>query len=552
MKLVDALRIANAPQAGPPFNVLFACGFTPLYLEVALKAHFRLRLPDRSIILRTGAYGDIAGTLGKNYGHLDAVVAGIEWSDLDPRIGWRTMGQIAQEAISDARMRLSLIAQAIDAVAAQTPTAVALPILPVPPVFHTHSRELNRIEASLRELIYGFAATTSAVVVQPENVRLPDGHDLRSEMLSGFPYGFAQAEVLARSLVETILPPMPAKGLITDLDETLWSGILGDDGPRGIFWDLEHKAQFHALYQTLLNAFAERGTLVAVASKNSVDLVQEAFQRPDLAVKPEIFFPLEVHWGPKAESVERILRAWNIGPESVVFVDDNLLELEQIKQAFPAMECVEFRKDDPTLLVRLQDRFSKRRILEEDRLRATSLRNGQILHDPSSGGANLETLLAGAKARMTFHWAKNAASPRALELVNKTNQFNLNGRRYSESDWSVWLGDPATCLAVVEYEDRFGKLGRIAVLGGKEIGTRFEVEVWVMSCRAFSRRIEYQCLKMLLDRWETVTLQYGKTERNGPLQEFLTSVCGGSNQITRSEFAERCPPLSHSTESFDE
>ena len=551
MKLVEALRIANAPQEGPPFNLLLACGFTPLHLETALKAHLRLRLPNRSIILRTGVYGNIAGTLGKDYGHLDAVVVGIEWSDLDPRIGWRTMRQMAKDAISDVKMRLGLIAQAVNARAAQTPTAVMLPVLPIPPVFHTHSRELNRLEASLREVIYGFAASTFAVVVQPENVRLQDGHDLRSELLSGFPYTFAQAEALARSLVETILPTNTCKGLITDLDETLWSGVLGDDGPEGISWDLEQKTQFHALYQTLLNSFAERGTLVAVASKNSLDLVQEAFKRPDLAVKPAIFFPVEANWKSKVESVERILRAWNIGPDSVVLVDDNPLELAQIKQAYPSMECVEFRKDDSAFLSKLNDRFSKRQILEEDRLRASSLREGQVLREASAGGADLDALLAGAGARIIFDWAKTA-SERALELVNKTNQFNLNGRRYTESDWSVWLADPATRLVVVEYEDRFGKLGRIAVLGGRETAAQFKIELWVMSCRAFSRRIEHQCLKMLLDRWETVTLQYRATERNEPLQEFVTLISGDAGQITQAEFMIRCPPLHHSTEAVNE
>src|SRR5207245_360293 len=115
--------------------------------------------------------------------------------------------------------------------------------------------------------------------------------------------------------------------------------------------------------QSLLNALASRGILLGVASKNNPDLVKKAFERTDLVVKPQNLFPVEAHWQPKVESIERTLRTWNIGAESVVFVDDNPLELEQVKSRFPTMECVEFRKDDPALLVVLNDRFAKRRIL---------------------------------------------------------------------------------------------------------------------------------------------------------------------------------------------
>jgi len=188
---------------------------------------------------------------------------------------------------------------------------------------------------------------------------------------------------------------------------TLMRPISGDDGPRGIFWDLEHKAQFHALYQTLLNAFAERGTLVAVASKNSVDLVHEAFQRPDLAVKPEIFFPLEVHWGPKAESVERILRAWNIGPESVVFVDDNLLELEQIKPHVMS-RYLEHLKTTPitrnTRVVVVNHREIPAGLLVDEVLGFRRFAEGEFSGDAPPTVARCERYLAGAFRRGTEQW----------------------------------------------------------------------------------------------------------------------------------------------------
>jgi len=104
----------------------------------------------------------------------------------------------------------------------------------------------------------------------------------------------------------------------------------------------------------------------------------------------------------------------------------------------------------------------------------------------------------------------------------------------------------------VEYEDRFGKLGKIAVLAGREQESGFDVEVWVMSCRAFSRRIEYQCLKMLLDRWDPLTFHWKRGERNGPMLDFLTEMAPDLRAVRRAEFSRRCPPLFHQSECIGE
>jgi FkbH-like protein len=548
MKLIEALQIANAAEEGPPFHVLLACGCEPLHLLAAVKAHLRLTLPARSIVLRTGLYGDLGGTLGSARANPDpdAVLVVLEWADLDPRLGWRSVGAINAEVIADARARLHRIGNGIAALAEKTPVALSLPALPLPPVFHTRGNELTSIEAALREMVYGLAASTPAVVLHPDTTCQENRHDLRMELMAGFPYRFAYADALAAGFARAVLPVAPRKGLITDLDETMWSGVLGDDGPAGVSWDLEHNTHFHGLYQRLLNVLGEAGVLVAVASKNDAGLVQEALARRDLVINPRHVFPIEAHWHPKLQSIERILSAWNIGADSVVFVDDSRLELEQARRAFPGMECLEFRSNDAGFLVELRDRFGKRAIGEEDRLRATSLRNGRAVRQAAEEG-HLEALLAGAEAKMTFRWGKEPADPRALELVNKTNQFNLNGARFAEADWKAYLSDPATHMVQVEYEDRFGKLGNIAVLAGREQESGFEVGIWVMSCRAFSRRIEHQCVKALLDRWDPVTFRWKRGERNGPMQDFLAEIAPEGRAIRR-EFSRRCPPLFHQTE----
>jgi FkbH-like protein len=550
MKLVEALEIANAPEAGEAFHVLLVCGFTALHLQTAVKARLRQRLPDRTVVVHAGLYGDIYGTLENPPYPLDAVMVTVEWADIDPRLGWRTMRRIDDSVISDAEARLNRLKIAIGTLAVHAPVTLSLPGLPMAPVFHTASSELHPVQARLRELVYRFAADVAATVIHPEShpaVR----HDLRTELVNGSPYLFSSADVLADHLVRTAMPSAPKKGLITDLDETLWSGVLGDDGPAGISWDLNHRTHFHALYQELLNLLAGAGILIGVASKNDADLVRQALERRDLVVERSILFPIEAHWQPKAESIARTLEAWNIGADSVVFVDDNPLEIEQIKATFPSMECILFRRDDPSFLYELRDRFGKRAIRDEDKLRSQSLRAGQQVRAAANDGNALEDLLRGAQAKITFHWAHRPDDPRALELVNKTNQFNLNGRRYADAEWKAMVSDPANHLILTEYEDRFGKLGKIAVLSGKEENGAFRMKVWVMSCRAFSRRIEHQCLKILLDRWNILKLDFERTERNGPLQDFLRQIGAELGEVRASTYASHCPTLFHETEILD-
>jgi FkbH-like protein len=139
-----------------------------------------------------------------------------------------------------------------------------------------------------------------------------------------------------------------------------------------------------------------------------------------------------------------------------------------------------------------------------------------------------------------------------LELVNKTNQFNLNGRRFTEAQWRAVLDRPGAFLLRVAYQDRFGPLGKIAVVAGRREGDTVHVEAWVMSCRAFARRIEYQCLRTLFERFQATAMvfDYNKTDRNGPVQDLFAGLLGTSPpgtglHLLRTEFETGCPPLRH-------
>jgi FkbH-like protein len=382
-------------------------------------------------------------------------------------------------------------------------------------------------------------------------------YDLKSDLLLGLPYSLGHADKLAQVFSRLLHPPNAKKGLITDLDDTLWSGLVGEVGPLGIRWDLESHSGLHALYQTLLASFAEYGIFVGVASKNDPKVVEKAFERKDLLLRKERAFPLEVHWQAKSTSVERILRVWNIAADAVVFVDDSPMELAEVAAAHPGIECIHFPGKDYaagySMLRRLRDLFGKQKLSAEDHIRLDSMRQSAIVQN-AAARSTPENFLRETKAIVHFDYGDEKKDPRALELVNKTNQFNLNGTRYTESDWASELSRPNTELMVTTYEDRFGLLGKIAVLLGHREGSTLHVRTWVMSCRAFSRRIEYVCLRNCFDRYEVRQIRFDflATEKNGPLQEFLGSLIGPRpNQdvtLTRERFEQVCPALYHTIE----
>jgi FkbH-like protein len=490
----------------------------------------------------------------------------LEWSDLDARLDFRSAGSWGRSAATDivtnAQAMLDRLAAAIGRVPPGVRVALALPTLPLPPLFHTPGWQASEHELHLESEIFRFAAgVTQSARATVINVRRlleasPPGSnfDLKSHLHTGLPYTTPHADRVASQLALALVPPAPKKGIISDLDDTLWNGIAGEIGPENVSWDIASHSHLHGLYQKLLASLSEHGTLVGIASKNDPKVVAQVFERDDLLLRPEQVFPVEVHWNAKSGSVSRILETWNIAADSVIFVDDSPMELAEVAAAHPGIECVLFPKNDyaagSAMLQHLRDACGKERVSSDDALRLESIRQGAAFRVQAAAAATPESFLAQAEAVVTFDFGC-AAEPRVLELVNKTNQFNLNGRRYTEADWRNLTSQPDAVVVSVSYEDKFGLLGTIAVVAGAVHGKRLAIETWVMSCRAFARRIEQQTLKMLFASTgaEEVDFDFVPTAKNGPLQEFFAAV-GGEQPTTgfclrRAQFDESCPALYH-------
>jgi len=541
LKLGEALKAVAAARSLPVAREGFlACGFEPLHLPVFLQASFQSREPGFALRVSHGLFGDLLGNLERARAAAAGVVwVVLEWNDLDPRLGYRSSGPWGGErqadVIASAQARLEALAGAIARLAESRLVVVAPPSLTFPLLGFTPGGQASEAELTLEHMLVGWLRALASVervrVLHPGKLAAQSPAalrgDVRGELATGFPYTLEHASALAQALVELAFPAPPKKGLITDLDDTLWAGIVGEVGASGVYWSQADKAQIHGLYQSLLRQLSEAGVLLAIASKNERDVVDAAMARPDLLVDAAAFFPIAVSWGPKSESVRAILRAWNIAADAVVVVDDSPMELEEIRREHAGITALPFTPKDPRaaleLLSRLRDLFGKPAVLAEDKLRLASIRNAASF-EQAAQGTDLDGFLAGLDGAVTFDARKREGSARLLELINKTNQFNLNGLRVSESEWASWLAEPDSVVIGVAYTDRYGALGTIAVVVGRraEPGV-LELAHWVLSCRAFSRRIEEHTLRHLFGTQgcQTIRLRYQQTARNQPFQELL-------------------------------
>ena len=570
MNLIEALEYVNrpSPKSADCVRIFLACGSTPLHVETFLNANLRKLCPTSRIEVKTGLFGDLVGNLERLQPHdHDALVILIEWSDLDSRLGVRNLGGWQLEKLPDtiksATLRLRQLSAAVDAGARVLPTYVCLPTLPLPPLFYTGTQIASTFEFNLRASVALFAEEISqhrhvrVVSTQhlDEQSPLSKRFDPRTEITQGFPYSTFHTSVLGQVIAELICRPEPKKGLITDLDDTMWSGILGEVGVEGITWNSDRNAQIHGIYQQFLASLASSGVLIGVASKNEPALVEAALRRNDLLISKDSMFPIEASWGRKSESVKGILRRWNVLADSVIFIDDSAMEVAEVQAAFPEMECLVFPKNDYgamwKLLTHLRDRFAKTQILEEDSVRVQSIRSSEAFRDSSLDQCSMDDFLEQAEGHLTFVAGKLVEDKRAFELVNKTNQFNLNGKRYDERAWSTFFNEPRARAITVSYEDKFGKLGKIAVMMGKVEDGRFVMDSWVMSCRAFSRRIEYHCLQYLFEAFDIaeIAFQVHTTGRNGPILELLKGFAEGPIEgpfrLTRPCFWKKALKMPH-------
>jgi FkbH-like protein len=284
------------------------------------------------------------------------------------------------------------------------------------------------------------------------------------------------------------------KCLVLDLDNTLWGGILADDGLETIA--LGHGAAGEAFvdFQRYLLKLKERGIILAVCSKNEEDIAKEAFlKHPDMVLKLEDIVVFKANWKDKASNIKDIAESLNIGLDSIVFVDDNPAERELVKTVLPMVSVVQMPQDPSDYIDALSSGSYFETVLfsDEDTIRSTYYRSNIERAGFQSQFSDLSDYLRSLDMEMIVGQFDEFHLPRITQLINKSNQFHLTTRRYTESEIGSIGQDKKRAGLYFKLKDRFGDNGLIsAVILQKQPDSSMVIDTWVMSCRVLSRGVE--------------------------------------------------------------
>ncbi|GAA1955262.1 HAD-IIIC family phosphatase [Kitasatospora viridis] len=324
-----------------------------------------------------------------------------------------------------------------------------------------------------------------------------------------------------------------AKCLVLDLDNTLWGGVVGDDGVAGLKLGGGYPGSAHRELQALAKDLMRQGVMLTVCSKNDEAIAREAIAtHPEMLLGPDSFVAVSASWDPKPQAVREQAQRLNIGADAMVFVDDNPVERGLMRELLPQVATVELPADPADYAARLAARgdFNLLRLTEEDRGRTALYRAQEQRADLERGAASLTDYLLGLGSRLTVEPLGPLNSARISQLFGKTNQFNLTGLRYPEPETARRGADGSGAFLGARLADRFGDNGLIAALAlGRDPDGAWRIENMVLSCRVFSRSVEDAVVGLLLRAARAagapaVRGRFAPTARNGKFAGFYPAL----------------------------
>jgi FkbH-like protein len=452
-------------------------------LEQALDPHSRIRSASLDSVLLAFDYRDL---------HLDAAAANAD----------------------DAKARVEKAYSFIRAIGQSLRPGVSGPLLlqTVAPPVEPQYGGLDAAEASspcamvqaLNARILGWAAESESVLVDAARlasvVGLGEWHDpcqWNSAKLPMAPHLVPlYADLIARTVAA--LRGRTRKCLVLDLDNTLWGGVIGDDGLEGIaLGQGSAEGEAYLSVQRAALEYRSRGIVLAVSSKNDEAVAQRPFrEHPDMLLKEDHITVFQANWQDKASNIRLIAERLNIGIDSLVFLDDNPFERELVRRELPLVAVPEL-PEDPALYARTlawSGYFDTVSISEEDRKRADFYKANAARSATLTSSTDLQGYLRSLEMVCTIRPFDPIGRPRIAQLINKSNQFNFTTRRYTESEVAAMESDPDKFTMQVRLADKFGDNGMISVIVFDKAADVWTNDVWLMSCRVLGRRVEEAAL----------------------------------------------------------
>jgi len=384
------------------------------------------------------------------------------------------------------------------------------------PLFGSYDRVVPgapaRIVARLNDQLCEAAAQDGVLLLDLARASERDGIDAwfdAGRWLQGKLEIAPQAAPLYGDMVARILAAqrgLSKKCLVLDLDNTLWGGVIGDDGLEGIVLGEGSAAgEAHLALQHYAKQLKERGVILAVCSKNDAGTAEAVFHdHPEMLLRRSDIAAFLANWDDKTENLKAIATRLNIGIDSLVFVDDNPVERARIRQSLPMVAVPEL-SEDPALYVRcLADAgyFEAVAFTSEDRDR-TRQYGENAERDALLGSAqSMDEFLRGLKMSVLFGPFTAVDHARVVQLINKTNQFNTTTRRYTSEEIAYITNLPNALTLQFRLLDRIGDNGLVSTMILRPIPDHedvLEIENWVMSCRVFGRQLEFEAINIAVE-----------------------------------------------------
>jgi FkbH-like protein len=291
------------------------------------------------------------------------------------------------------------------------------------------------------------------------------------------------------------------KCLVLDLDNTLWGGVIGDDGIAGIVLGQGSPlGEAYAAFQDYCRELSRRGVILAVCSKNDEANALEPFDKhPEMVLQRGDIACFVANWADKAANIRAIAEQLNIGLDSMVFVDDNPFERTLVRESLPMVAVPEVGDDPADFAGILSDAgyFEAVTVTREDRERSGQYQGNQLREQLRASTTDLPSYLKSLDMRLAWRQFDKVGLSRIVQLINKTNQFNLTTRRHTEADILAVMADERSFGLQLRLVDRFGDNGIIAIVIGRLQADDLVLDTWLMSCRVLGRQVEAATLNLV-------------------------------------------------------
>ncbi len=321
---------------------------------------------------------------------------------------------------------------------------------------------------------------------------------------------------------------MTRKCLVLDLDNTLWGGVVGEDGLEGIRLGPTPEGRPFWEFQKYILSLFERGVILAINSKNNFeDAIQVIREHPDMVLREHHFAAMRINWEDKISNIKSIAEEINIGTGSLVFLDDDKLNQEMVRTACPEV-LVPVLPEDPSsylqMLMEIDD-FSSLQITDEDKNKGRMYAAQKKRTAIKKTATDLSEYLKQLKTKVTIEKANSFTIPRISQLTQKTNQFNMTTKRYLEEDIKSFSRREDVLVLSLKAEDKFGDNGICGVAIVKKGPEQWEIDSFLLSCRVLGRKIEETFVAYIIERAkneqaQTLVGTFSPTPKNMPARGF--------------------------------